>query len=187
MGLKAFKFLSTHLCKFHLGRLGHSQNSMWLSCPYVKNCFSSVRVAEVWIWYRWDLLLKIFLAAWIESVMTMILEMLSLLQAWLIPHLIANSFTSVLVMKAAWWTVLTKGWLRMWICKIEVAISFLMLASETTIAVWGDVDTWIVMLSNCWEHDEAFFPLVAKLKENLSGKMSITLECYKTRVWIDFG
>ena len=28
----------------------------------------------------------------------------------------------------------------MWICEIEVAILFLILASETTIAVWGDVE-----------------------------------------------
>ena len=51
-----------------------------------------------------------------------------------------------------------------------------MLASETTITVWGDVEAWIVMSSNCWEHVEAFFPLLAKLKENWSGKISIILE-----------
>jgi len=28
----------------------------------------------------------------------------------------------------------------MWMCEIEVAISFMMLASETTITMWGDVE-----------------------------------------------
>ena len=141
----------------------------------MKNCLSLLRMTDMWIWYGWDLVSNIFLAAWIESVMTMTLEMFSSLQAWLMPHLIAKSSTSVLVTKATWWTVLTRGWSYMWICEIEVVISFLMLTLETTIAVWG-VEAWIVMSSNCWERIEAFFPLLAKLKENLSGKISIILE-----------
>jgi len=43
-----------------------------------------------------------FFAAWMELVMTMILETTSLLQAWLIPHLIVNSSASKLVTNAAW-------------------------------------------------------------------------------------
>ena len=175
MSLNDFESLSTNLWRFHLSWLGHSQNLMWLSWHLVKNCLSLLRMTDVWIWYRWDLVSNIFLATWMESVMTMTLEMFSLLQAWLMPHLIAKSSTSVLVTKATWWTVLTRGWSHMWMCEIEVAISFLMLVSETTITVWG-VEAWIVMSSNCWEHVEAFFPLLAKLKENLSGKILIILE-----------
>ena len=50
-----------------------------------------------------------FFVAWMESVMTKILEISSLLQAWLMPYLIANSSASELVMKAAWWTVFMRG------------------------------------------------------------------------------
>ena len=102
--------------------------------------------------------------------------MFSLLQAWLILYLIAKSSAFVLVMKTAWWTVLTKGWLYMWIYKTEVAMSFLTLVSDTTIAVCGDKKDWIVMSSSCWEHDNSFFALLAKLKEIQLGKMSIILE-----------
>ena len=137
VGLNDFESLSTDLWRFHLSQLEHSQNSMWLSWHLMKNCLSLLRMTDVWIWYGWDLVSNIFLATWMESVMTMTLEMFSLLQAWLMLHLIAKSSASVLVTKAAWWTVLTKGWSHMWICEIEVAISFLMLTSETTIAVWG--------------------------------------------------
>ena len=53
-----------------------------------------------------------FFVAWMETVMTKILETSSLLQAWLMPHLIANSSASKLVMNAAWWTVFMEGgWL----------------------------------------------------------------------------
>ena len=39
----------------------------------------------------------------------MILETISLEQAWLIPHLIVNSSASMLVMNKAWCTVLVRG------------------------------------------------------------------------------
>ena len=39
----------------------------------------------------------------------MIFEILSLLQAWLMPHLMAKSSASELVMNTAWWTVLMRG------------------------------------------------------------------------------
>ena len=43
-----------------------------------------------------------FFVAWVESVMTKILDTPSLLHAWLIPHLIANSSASKLVTNVAW-------------------------------------------------------------------------------------
>ena len=43
-----------------------------------------------------------FFIAWMESVMTKILETSSLLQAWLMPYLIANSSAFELVTNAAW-------------------------------------------------------------------------------------
>ena len=106
----------------------------------------------------------------------MILDMFSLLQAWLMPHLITKSSASVLVIKAMWWTILTKGWSHMWIYETEVAMSFLILTLNTTIAVCGDREDWIVILSSYWEYDDLFFVLLAKLKEIQSGKMSIILE-----------
>ena len=37
----------------------------------------------------------------------------------------------------------------MWMCETEVAMSFLMLALDTIIAMCGDREDWIVMLSSC--------------------------------------
>ena len=93
-----------------------------------KNVHNSLSIAAEWIWYGYDPLSNILLAAWIESVTTMTLETLLMEHAWLIPHLIAKSSASVLVTKEAWWTVLISGRLAEWMCKIDVAISFLMLA-----------------------------------------------------------
>ena len=111
-----------------------------------------------------------------ESVTTMILETFSLLYAWLIPHLMAKSSASVLVMKAAWWTVLIKGWSHMWTCDTDVAMLFLMLVSVMMIAVCGEENECNVISSSCWKHVLSFFSLLTKLKENWSEKMSTILE-----------
>ena len=55
--------------------------------------------------------------------------------AWLIPHLIANSSASVEVTLMAWWIVLAMILLLEQMWYIEVAILFLILASEITITV----------------------------------------------------
>ena len=94
----------------------------------------------------------------------MILEMFSLLHAWLIPHLMAKSSTSVLVTKAVWWTVLIKGWLCMWMCETDVAMLFLILASVTTIAMWDEDDEWSIILSSCWKCDLLLFTLLLWIK-----------------------
>jgi len=64
----------------------------------------------------------------------------------------------------------------MWMCETEVAMSFLTLALDTTIAVWGNIEDEIVILLSCWERSESFFTLLAKLNKNRSWKMSIILE-----------
>jgi len=53
-------------------------------------------------------------------------------------------------------------------CETEVAMLFLMLASVTMIAVYGDIEDEIVILSSCWEHSESVFALLAKLNANWS-------------------
>ena len=106
----------------------------------------------------------------------MILDTFSLLHAWLIPHLITKSSTLVLVTKATWWTILIKGWSAKCICDIDVVMSFLMLAFITMIAMDGEEDDCKTILSSYWKHNLLFFSLLAKLKENWSGKLSTILE-----------
>ena len=102
-----------------------------------------------------------------ESVTTTIFDTLGMAQAWLMPHLIAKSSASVDVTKEAWWTVLTNGRLWEWMCDIEVAISFLMLASVTTRAAWESEERRRTISSSSWPHKlfELSDFLVAKLKE----------------------
>ena len=56
----------------------------------------------------------------------------------------------------------------MWMCKTDVAMSFLMLVLDITIAVCGDNEDEIVILSSCWKYAESFFALLAKLNVNQS-------------------
>ena len=56
----------------------------------------------------------------------------------------------------------------MWMCETDVAISFLMLVLDITIAVCGDNKDEIVISSSCWKHAESFFALLAKLNVNWS-------------------
>ena len=151
----------------------------------MKKCYNSLRITEEWCWKGWELLSKIFLVAWMESIMTMILETTSLEQAWLMLHLMAKSSASVLVTNNAWWTVLVSGWFAMCMCDIDAVILFLMLASVMTRAVWGDEELWRTMVSSSWAQI-LFFSLsflVAKLKERQSEKISMM---YKpgTNFWL---
>ena len=133
-------------------------------------------MAVVWSWYRWDLLSNIFFTAWMESIMTMILDIFSMLYAWLIPHLIAKSSALILVMNITWWTILIKRWSHVYIYDIDIAISFLMLASDMTIAVCGKEDNCRLISSSCWKCILLFFSLLDKLKENQSENLSTILE-----------
>ena len=63
----------------------------------------------------------------------------------------------------------------MWMCEIDIAISFLMLASVMMRAVRDDKELWRTMLlSSCaWVLSFFFLSfLVTKLKEKRSGKIS---------------
>ena len=113
--------LSTSLWRRHLRRLGHSQNSMELLMWWLKKLRRSDRIAADWTRKGWTEGLKILLTAWIESVMTMILEILLMCIAWLIPHLMVNSSASVLVILIAWWIVLISGlsWVCIWAIVME--------------------------------------------------------------------
>ena len=173
--VKDLESLSTLWWNLHLRLLGHSQNSMELAWLELKNFHNSRRIAAVCIWKGWDLLLKIFFATWIESVTMMILETLSMEQAWLIPHLIANSSTLVLVTNEAWWTVLIRGRFTEWMCEMDVAISFLILASIITRAVWGRGELQRTISSSSWARILffSFSFLLTKLKEKRLEKLSI--------------
>ena len=149
---------------------------MELDSLELKNFYNSFRMAAVWIWRGWTSLSKIFLAAWMELVTMMILETLFMEQAWFMLHLIANNSASVVVMKDAWWTVLISGWFAEWICEIDVAMLFLMLASVITIAKWGDEEFHKTISSSSWA--QVFlgflsFSLLTKLKEKRLEKLSI--------------
>ena len=72
---------------------------------------------------------------------------LGILMAWFILHLIANNSASVVVILIARWIVLTIGLLYKWMCNIEVAMLFLMLASEMTIDEDGSEEASVIVLS----------------------------------------
>ena len=99
-------------------------------------------------------------------------------------HLIANISASVLVTNAAWWIVLIRGWLEMCVCEIDVAMSFLMLASGATMAVDWEEKAWITIKSSCWIWDVSLFPFIHRLKENLSEKVSIIWEPGVSSEWV---
>ena len=107
--LKALVSLSTLSWRRHLRWLGHSQNSMKLLLHLLKKLQSSNRIVVDMIWNEWFKGSKIFRAAWMELVMTIILKILSKRVAWLMPHLIANNLALVLVTLTAWCIVLVKG------------------------------------------------------------------------------
>ena len=105
-----------------------------------------------------------------------ILEIFSLVQAWLILYLIMKSLTSVVVTKAAWYNILITRQLAMCTCEMDIAILFLMLASITIMAVEEEENDSRTILSSCWKWISSFLFLVAKLKEKWSEKLSIILE-----------
>jgi len=60
-------------------------------------------------------------------------------------------------------------------CEMDIAMSFLILASVTTMAVDKKLDDSITILSSYWRCILLFFSLLYKLKENQSKKLSIIL------------
>jgi len=126
---------------------------------------------------------KIFLAAWMESVMTIIFEILFINEAWLIPHLIANNSASILMINAKWWCVLDKGLFGMCVCETAVAMLFLMLVSITVMAVDVVDDDSITIESSWWRWFLLFFPLLLRLKENRLEKVSMILKLGEDSGW----
>jgi len=141
-------------------------------------------MAMAWIWDGWDEGSNIFLAMWMELVMTIILKIFFLKKAWLMLHLIANNLASEMVTNTMWWRVLMIGWFDICMCKIDVTILFLMLASIATIAVNYNKDNSITTESSWWRQRLSFFFLLQRLKENLSENMSITLKPRESSGWI---
>ena len=173
--VKDLESLSVSWWNLYLSLLGHSQNLIEFASLAMKNFHNSLRMATAWIWKGEESLLKIFLAAWIELVTMMILEMLSREQAWLIPHLIANSSASELVTNEAWWTVLIRGQFAEWMWEMNVAISFLMLVSVITRAVLGIKELLRTISSSSWVQILwiSFSFLLTNLKEKRLEKWSI--------------
>jgi len=60
--------------------------------------------------------------------------------AWLMLYLIANSYASIDVTLTTWWIVFLTGFKYEWIYTIDVAIVFLILASETTTTDLGSIN-----------------------------------------------
>ena len=121
---------------------------------------------------------------WMELVMIMILETFSLDEAWLMLHLIVNNSASELVTNTAWWRVLIRDWFEICMCEMDVAILFLMLASIAMMAMDCNEDDSITTESSCWKRNLSFFPLLHKLKENLSEKISITWKPRESSGWV---
>jgi len=60
--------------------------------------------------------------------------------------------------------------------EMDVAMSFLMLASVTTMAMDMEEDDSKTILLSCWRWILSFFSLLDKLKEKQSEKLSMILE-----------
>ena len=89
----------------------------------------------------------------------------------------------MVMMKTAWYNVLINGWLAMCTCEMNVAMLFLMLASDTMIVVELNKDASRTILSSCWQQIFLFLFLIDKLKENQSEKLSIILEPGESSGW----
>ena len=157
MGLDAFVSKLTALWRCQLRQLGHSQNSIELLESLKKKWHKSPKIATDWFWSRWDERSKILLAMWMESVIIMILEMLSLDVAWLMLYLIVNNLASELMTNAAWWRVLMRGWFEICVCKMDIAISFLILASNVTMAMDCDEEASTTTKLSWWMRNLLLF------------------------------
>ena len=181
VNLNDLESLSMSLWNLYLRRLGHSQNSMELSWLLLKKSHSSLRMAAEYNWRECNELSNMCFAECIESVITTIYEMLSLLHAWLIPHLIANSSASELVTNTVWWTVLMRGELAWCTCAIKVVMLSLILASVTTRAD-ERVEFKRTKLLSSWAQMLSFSFLSNKLKEKQLENM-FTICCPGINSW----
>ena len=67
--------------------------------------------------------------------------------------------------------------------KIDVAMSFLMLISVTTITVKEEENDLRTILLSCWRQILLFFSLLNILKENQSEKLSMILKPEESSKW----
>ena len=148
--LKDIVLMLTILWSFQLLLLGYSQNSIVFSWWWLKNFLRLLRMRAACFWSMFEKGSKIFFAAWMESVTTMILDMFWRWAAWLMLYLIAKNSASVLVMLTTWWRVLMTSLLWTWICAIDDVMLFLTLASVTTSVLDGELEDSIARLSSCW-------------------------------------
>ena len=165
------------LWRYQLLLLRHSQNLMMLSGWWLKNSPRSLKMKADCFWRGCDDELKIFLAVWIKSVMTIILEISCERETWLIPQHNTNNSTSIEVILTVWWRVLTTGLLWTWIWVIEDATLFLTLASVITRALVIEADDSMVGASNCWRQSlkEQLLLLANRWKEKQLEKLSMIL------------
>ena len=70
--------------------------------------------------------------------------------AWLMPHLIVNSSASIDMILTAWWIVFLTGFKYKWTCAIDIAMVFLILASETTTTDLESADAQKTYSSSLW-------------------------------------
>ena len=131
----------------------------------------------VCFWSGWDERSKIFFTAWIESMITMILEIPCRWVAWLIPHPIAKNSALELIILIVWWSILMISLLWMCMCAIEEATLFLILASITISMFDGVFDNLMARLLSYWIWDLNCWSLLLlnKWKENQLEKQSIIL------------
>jgi len=115
-------------------------------------------MAVEWIWYECIEESNIFLAACSKSVMMMIFFILECLTNWLILHRIARSLASVGVTFMAWCSILITGLSYMWICEMDIATLFLMLASDMTRDMEESDDALRVRSLRIWMWFLMFFP-----------------------------
>ena len=177
MRLNDLVFELTALWRCQLPLLGHSQNLMKFISRWSKNSLSFARTKIDCFWSICEERSNIFLVTWMESVTTMIFDILCERVMWLIPHFKAKNSASDEVMLTALWRTLTTGLLRTWMCAINKATLFLTLVSVITRAVDEEVEDSITKASSCWRRDlkEGSFFLLKVWKEKWLEKVSITL------------
>ena len=110
--------VSMALWRCQLLLLRYSQDLIMFSGQQLKNSLRSLKMKADCFWRGWDDGSKIFLVAWIESEMTIILEISCKWEAWLIPQCNTKNSASIEVTLTVWWRVLTTGLLWTWIFSI---------------------------------------------------------------------
>jgi len=142
--------LSMMLWRCHLLWLGHSQNLIVFSWLFEKKSWSFLRTKLEWDWKGCNEGSKIFFAAWRESIITIILDILLVFVAWLILHLITKSSASILITFVAWCSILIIGLSWIWMWEMNIAILFLTLVSVIMRAWVETPDNLIANLSSFW-------------------------------------